>query len=80
MWYSIADTFYEKWDFRNFMGCIDGKHIKVRALPHRGSTYYNYKQYFSIRLQAVVDAKRKIIVVEIDTPSPLLGSERPCRW
>lgn len=68
MWYSIADTFYEKWNFPNCLGCIDGKHIRVRAPPNSGSTYYNYKQYFSILLQAVVDANRKIIAIDIGTP------------
>jgi hypothetical protein len=64
-WYEIADNFSDKWNFPNCIGTIVGKHIRVTCPSHSGSLYYNYKQYFSILLQAVVDADCRIIAVNI---------------
>lgn len=64
-WYEIADEYFDKWNFPNCIGSIDGKHIRVQCPCKSGSLYYNYKQYFSILLQAVVDADCKIILVDI---------------
>lgn len=41
------------------------RNIRVQCPCYSGSLYYNYKQYFSILLQAVVDADCKIILVDI---------------
>lgn len=35
---------------------IDGKQIREVCQAHSGYKYYKYRQYFSISLQAVVDA------------------------
>lgn len=64
---NIANDFFVKWNFPNCIGAIDGKHVKVKSPHHSGSLYYNYKQYFSILLQAVVDANCKFIAVDIGT-------------
>jgi hypothetical protein len=66
-WYEIADAFFEKWNFPNSIGAIDGKHVTVVCPSLSGSLYHNYKRYFSILLQAVADADCRIIAVDIST-------------
>ena len=44
---------------------VDGKHIRLKCPPNSGTMYYNYKQSFSIVLQAIADAHRKFIIAEI---------------
>lgn len=61
----IAIEFDEKWDFPNFIGSIDGKHIRVKCPSNSGSMYFNYKNCFSIVLMAIAKAKYKFIMVDI---------------
>jgi hypothetical protein len=61
MWRKIA----EKWNFLNCLGALDGKYVESKCPAKSGSLYYNYKQYFSILLQALVDADCKLIDVDI---------------
>lgn len=65
MFKKIAKEFYEKWNFPNCLGAIDGKHIRVKCPAHSGSMFYNYKNFFSIVLQAVADANYKFITIEV---------------
>ncbi|XP_067132255.1 uncharacterized protein [Centruroides vittatus] len=60
-----AEQFYKKWNFPNCVGSIDGKHIRIKYLPNSGSQYYNHKQFFSIVLQAVVDADVKFLTIDV---------------
>ncbi|XP_011858795.1 PREDICTED: uncharacterized protein LOC105556324 [Vollenhovia emeryi] len=64
-WSNVADEFYLRWQFPNCIGAIDGKHIKIRCPPNSGSDFYNYKQYFSIVLLAICDARCKFTWVDI---------------
>lgn len=48
-------------------GCIDGTHIPIRAPLKDSSDYFNYKQFFSLNVQAVCDYKGLFMDVE-------------CRW
>lgn len=42
-WVTLGDGFYNRWQFPNCMGAVDGKHVATVA-PHKsGSLYYNYK-------------------------------------
>lgn len=62
---SIANDFWTKWQFPNCIGCIDGKHIRIKRPPKSGSMYYCYKNFFSIGLLALTDANYKFIMVEV---------------
>ena len=57
--------FSKKWNFHNTLGDIDGKHVAIRCPPKAGSTYYNYKQFHSIILMALVDSGYKFTFVDI---------------
>ncbi|PNF36798.1 hypothetical protein B7P43_G09637, partial [Cryptotermes secundus] len=65
MWRQVAEKYWEKWNFPNCLGALDGKHVKIKCPAKSGSLYYNYKQYFSILLQALVDADCKLLAVDI---------------
>lgn len=62
---SIAEDFYKLWNFPQCLGAIDGKHVRVRCPDNSGSMFHNYKKYFSVVLQAVVDANYKFVTVDV---------------
>lgn len=62
---NISKDFYDKWDYPNCTGSIDGKHIRLRCLARSGSMFYNYKQFFSIVLLAVVDARYRFQMIDV---------------
>lgn len=39
----IADDFYKFWNFPDYIGSIDGKHVRIHCPAHSGSLFYNYK-------------------------------------
>ena len=62
-----AQRFSSKWNYHNCLGAVDGKHIAIKK-PNKynaGSLYYNYKNFHSIVLMAVVDAEYKFLYVDI---------------
>ncbi|XP_018399908.1 PREDICTED: uncharacterized protein LOC108777494 [Cyphomyrmex costatus] len=64
-WSEIAESFFEKWQFPNCVGALDGKHIRIQAPTHSGSQFFNYKKYFSIVFLAICDANHKFVWVDI---------------
>ena len=64
-WLSMAKEFEEKWQFPNCFGTIDGKHVPLINPFNSGSTYFNYKSFFSIVLLALVDADYKFLYVTV---------------
>ncbi|XP_062607230.1 uncharacterized protein LOC134269020 [Saccostrea cucullata] len=66
-WMAIANSFDEQWDFPNCIGAIDGKHVLIKCPTGSGSTYFNYKNQFSIILLALVDADYKFLYVDVGT-------------
>lgn len=64
-WKRISDGFLEKWNFPHTLGALDGKHIACKCPPSSGSTYFNYKKYYSIVLLAFIDYDYKFIWADI---------------
>ena len=64
-WKCIAKEFYNEWNFPNCLGAIDGKHVMIECPSYGGSAYYNYKNFHSIVLLAVCDAKYCFSFVDI---------------
>jgi hypothetical protein len=61
---SASNEFFQRWNFPNCIGSIDGKHICLKCPPNSGSMYYNYK-YYPIVLQAIADAQYRFIAIDI---------------
>jgi hypothetical protein len=66
-WKQIAKGFYKQWQFPNCLGALDGKHVAIKKPPHSGSLYYNYKNFFSIVMLAVVSSNYEFIIVDVGT-------------
>jgi len=60
-----ASEFWTKWNFPNCILAIDGKHVRVRSPNNSGSLFFNYKDYFSIVLLAMIDANYKFIAIDV---------------
>ncbi|XP_050298995.1 uncharacterized protein LOC126737934 [Anthonomus grandis grandis] len=61
----IAAEFKDMWNFPNCAGCIDGKHVKIKATLKSGTMFYNYKHFFSVNLHGVADARCKLIFIDV---------------
>ena len=55
-WELIEEGFRTKWNFPNYCGAIDGKHVNIQAPKNSGSLFFNYKGTFSLDLMALEDA------------------------
>lgn len=64
-WIKIAKEFENKWQFINCGGAMDGKHIRIVPLPGSGAMYYNYKNFYSIVLMALVGPNYEFIYVDV---------------
>lgn len=61
----VALDFYNIWNFPHCIGAIDGKHIRIKSPCNSGSVFFNYKKFFSIVLQAVVDARYRFLMIDV---------------
>ena len=63
----MASAFDNLWNFPNCGGAVDGKHVRIAKPANSGSYYYNYKQFFSVVLMAVVNANYEFLYVHSGT-------------
>ena len=64
-WQEIEKGFRVRWNFRNCLGALDGKHVNIIAPANSASTFHNYKGHFSTVLMASVDANYHFVYVDI---------------
>ena len=64
-WLDLADKTYDRWQFPNCIGSIDGKHVQIRKPDDSGSLFHNYKGFFSIVLMALCDYDYRFIYVDV---------------
>ncbi|XP_051156166.1 putative nuclease HARBI1 [Leptopilina boulardi] len=64
-WKAVAEGFRVRCNIPNCLGAIDGKEIRIRAPPHSGSWFYNYKKFYSFKLLAICDAYYRFTWVDI---------------
>ena len=60
-----ANEFENVWNFPHVVGCLDGKHIRIVCPTDSSAMFFNYKKYFSVVLQGLVDANYRFISVDM---------------
>ena len=60
-----ARDYEHVWNFPNCVASIDGKHVRIKCPKLSGSRYLNYKGFFSVILQGLVDARYKFLSVDV---------------
>lgn len=73
-WLDIAAGYFEKAQFPNCVGAVDGKHIRLECPKNSGTFYYNYKQYFSLILMAICDSNYCFRIIDVGS----YGKESDC--
>ena len=64
-WIEISEKFFQRWNFPNLIGAIDGKHIVLEQPKQSGSHYRNYKETDSIILMAVVGPEYEFLFADV---------------
>ena len=64
-WLNISNEFAIRWNIPHCIGCVDGKHVRVRCPRCSGSSYFNYKKYYSVILMGVTDARYRLSLIHI---------------
>ncbi|XP_063366030.1 uncharacterized protein LOC134676522 isoform X1 [Cydia fagiglandana] len=62
-WQGLVQQYDTLWNFPHCLGSMDGKHVIIQSPMNSGSDFYNYKNFFSVVLFAVVDAKYNFVYV-----------------
>ena len=65
MWETMTRRFEERWQFPHSIGVLNGKYIMIKKPAKSGSSFFNYKQTFSVVLMATIDADYKFITIDV---------------
>lgn len=65
IWENIATEYERKWHFYNCIGAIVGKYVAIRKPLLSGSSFYNYKHYFSVVVIATINASYRFTSVNV---------------
>jgi len=68
-------TFYTRTNFPNIIGAIEGKHIRMIQPEHSGTSYFNYKKFFSCVLMSWTDADYKFVYIGVGSDETASDSE-----
>ncbi|CAH1966693.1 unnamed protein product [Acanthoscelides obtectus] len=60
-----AKDYEQLWNFPNCVASIDGKHVRIKCPKKTGSKHFYYKGFFSVVLQAMVNAQYKFLSVDV---------------
>ncbi|WKX90430.1 hypothetical protein Q1695_009353 [Nippostrongylus brasiliensis] len=64
-WHQSAEQFRRLWRYPRAVASIDAKHFRCNAPRKSGSSFYNYKGFFSIVLLAIVSGGYRIIAFDV---------------
>ncbi len=56
----VANQMSRRWQYNHCLGAIDGKHVAILKPMKAGSYYFNYKNFHSIVLMALVDGDKQV--------------------
>lgn len=73
-WLDIAKGYFDKTQFPNCAGAVDGKHVRLECPKNSGTLYHNYKQFFSPILMAICDSNYIFRVIDVGS----YGKESDC--
>lgn len=57
--------FAKRWNYPGCIGAVDGKHIRIKRPPDSGSTFYNYKGFYSLVLMGVVNGNYEFLYANV---------------
>ena len=64
-WHEKVVQFDQRWNFHHAVGLLDGKHVAIRCPQQSGSIYYNYNDFYSVVILALVDADYRCLWVDV---------------
>jgi hypothetical protein len=64
-WLKVAEEFEMRWQIVNCGRALDGEHVRIVPPSGSGALFYNYKQFYSTILMALVNANYEIIYVDL---------------
>ncbi|KAJ8682336.1 hypothetical protein QAD02_018128 [Eretmocerus hayati] len=64
-WIEIANKYYKLFEYPHCCGALDGKHFKIKRPPNSGSKYCDRKDFYSIVLIAMCDARRRFTYASV---------------
>lgn len=64
-WLNVSREFGQEVNFKQCLGSIDCKHIRITKPKNSGSVFFNRKKFFSIQLLAIVDAEYRIRYLDV---------------